>query len=238
MGNPYFQFKQFTVWHDLCAMKVGIDGVLLGAWADVQGCRHLLDVGTGSGLIALMLAQRAPQARIDAIDIEESAVRQTRFNVAASPWANRIRVWHTPLQHFMPDDGTAYDLLVSNPPFFVHSTHTPIRERTQARHADSLPHEELISHAARLLTPQGRLCIILPVTEGERCIGLAANEGLHCSRRTDVHPKPDAPAKRLLLEFSRTATSTRHDTLTIESGTRHQYTPEFTALAREFYLKL
>ena len=100
MGNPYFQFKQFTVWHDLCAMKVGIDGVLLGAWADVHSCRQLLDVGTGSGLIALMLAQRAPQARIDAIDIEESAVRQARLNVSASPWNDRIRVWHRSLQDF------------------------------------------------------------------------------------------------------------------------------------------
>ena len=98
MGNPYFQFKQFTVWHDLCAMKVGIDGVLLGAWADVHGCRQLLDVGTGSGLIALMLAQRAPQARIDAIDIEESAVRQARLNVSASPWNDRYCIWKAPIR--------------------------------------------------------------------------------------------------------------------------------------------
>ena len=239
MGNPYFQFKQFTVWHDLCAMKVGIDGVLLGAWADVHGCRQLLDVGTGSGLIALMLAQRAPQARIDAIDIEESAVRQARLNVSASPWNDRIRVWHRSLQDFTPRDKAAtYDLIVSNPPYFVHSTHTPVRERTQARHADSLPHEELLAHAARLLAPQGRLCLILPVAEGERCIALAAHENLHCTRRTDVHPKPATPAKRLLLELSRTPAPTTRTALTIEDGTRHQYTPEFTALAKDFYLKL
>lgn len=238
MGNPYFQFKQFTVFHDLCAMKVGIDGVLLGAWANTDECRNVLDIGTGSGLIALMLAQRNPQARIEAIDLEENAIRQAEINFAASPWKERLTARHISLQEFAQTPTTRYELIVSNPPFFVNSLKAPAQERTHARHTDSLTHEELISNAQSLLAPQGRLCIILPVNEGEHCMDFAAHKGLHCTKRVDVYPKPGVPPKRLLLEFRSVECRTECSTLTIETDTWQQYTDEFIALARDFYLKL
>jgi len=236
MGNPYFQFKQFTVYHDLCAMKVGIDGVLLGAWANAENAEKILDVGTGSGLIALMLAQRNGNALIDAIDIEKSAVRQAEINIQNSAWKERIKAQHISLQDFASTAQNKYDLIVSNPPFFVNSLKTPAKERTNARHADSLTHEELILLSKSLLAPNGKLCVIFPVKEGNLCRIFAEKSGLFCSRMVSVFPKPEAEVKRFLLEFRTEKTETETSTLTIETAVRHQYSAEFTELAKDFYL--
>ncbi|NDV45743.1 methyltransferase domain-containing protein [Paludibacter sp. 221] len=238
MGNPYFSFKQFTVYHDLCAMKVGIDGVLLGAWADVKNANNILDIGTGSGLIALMLAQRNPDATITAIDIDENAILQSEINIKNSPWGNRIEVGKNSLQDFMLSSTKKYDLIVSNPPFFINSMKAPEDTRTTARHTDTLTHEELITYSKALITPKGKLCIILPINEGEKCIDFAENSGLFCNKKVSVFPKPGSPAKRLLLGFSLEKRERENTHITIESETRHQYTPEFTQLAKDFYLKL
>lgn len=238
MGNPYFKFKQFTVFHNLCAMKVGIDGVLLGAWADVENAKRILDIGTGSGLIALMLAQRNQAAIIHAIDIEESAVRQAEINIQNSPWKDNVELWHVSLQEFAFTTKNKYDLIVSNPPFFIDSLKTPVQERTNARHTAALTHEELITLSQSILTQNGKLCIILPVKEGESCKAFAEKSGLFCSKMVLVFPKPNTEAKRLLLEFGFEKKETELSELTIETETRHQYTPEFTELAKEFYLKL
>ncbi len=238
MANPYFQFKQFTVYHDLCAMKVGIDGVLLGAWAPVDSsANRILDVGTGSGLIALMLAQRS-NAMIDAIDLDEGAVRQTDINVAASDWNNRIRVQHQSLQNFAETQTKVYDLIVSNPPFFISSLKAPDEARTIARHADTLTHEELLKYASELLKKTGRMCVILPVNEGLRCVESAWKFGLYCHQCVHVYPKPKSEPKRLLLEFGFTARETQLSSIEIETAERHQYSAAFTALAKDFYLKL
>lgn len=238
MANPYFQFKQFTVYHDLCAMKVGIDGVLLGAWAPVDSsANRILDVGTGSGLIALMLAQRS-NAMIDAIDLDEGAVRQTGINVAASDWNNRIRVHHQSLQNFAETQTKVYDLIVSNPPFFISSLKAPDEARTIARHADTLTHEELLKYASELLKKTGRMCVILPVNEGLRCVESAWKFGLYCHQCVHVYPKPKSEPKRLLLEFGFTARETQLSSIEIETAERHQYSAAFTALAKDFYLKL
>ncbi len=238
MANPYFRFKQFTVFHDLCAMKVGIDGVLLGAWADIQNTALTLDIGTGSGLIALMIAQRNSTALIDAIDIEEPAVHQAEFNVEQSPWHNRIKVRNISLQDFVPKTKNKYDLIVSNPPFFVNSLKAPLEERTNARHAYTLKHEELILLSKSILAPCGKICIILPVNEGESCADFAEKSGLFCSKKVYVFPKPGKQAKRILLEFCPEKKGTAVSHLTIETEIRHQYTPEFSNLAKDFYLKL
>ena len=237
MPNPYFKFKQFSVFHDKCAMKVGVDGVLTGAWAMVENAVEILDIGTGSGLIALMLAQRS-KAHITAIDINQQAVLQATENVQNSQWENRITVLNTSLQEFALNSTVQYDLIVSNPPFFVNSLKTPVESRTLARHTDTLTHEELIENALKLLTTTGRICLILPVKEGRKCIEFAGSNNLFCTKQVTVYPKPNAEAKRLLLEFGMIKYDTIIDNLLIESEIRHEYSPEFSELVREFYLKL
>lgn len=237
MPNPYFKFKQFTVYHDKCAMKVGIDGVLLGAWANVENCDSMLDIGTGTGLIALMLAQRS-RARVDAIDIDGDAILQAKENVENSPWKDRIHAQKISLQELTTICPKQYDLIVSNPPYFVNSTKTPLENRTAARHTDSLSHEELIQHAKLLLKPTGRLCIILPINEGFQCMEFAATTGLYCNKQVTVYPKPNAVAKRLLLEFSLFPTLKTSSELTIEVAERHHYSQDFSTLSKDFYLKL
>lgn len=234
MSNPYFRFKQFTVFHDRCAMKVGVDGVLLGAWADVSDAARILDVGTGSGLIALMIAQRS-EAVLDAVDIDKGAYDQTLVNVEASPWASRINVFHQSLQDFKPD--FKYDLIVSNPPYFSNSLKSPISERNLARHADALPFQALLEFSCNYLTPKGRLSVVLPVREGEYFVSLAFEYGFHCSKLVEVSPMPHLPVKRLLVELCKMECETQGSTLTIEIE-RHCYSPEFTALAKEYYIRL
>ncbi|MDR3653567.1 MAG: methyltransferase [Paludibacter sp.] len=238
MPKPYFQFKQFTIFHDKCAMKVGIDAVLLGVWASVDKAKEILDIGTGSGLIALMLAQRNPNSFVDAIDIDTNAILQATENVNQSPWPNRISMQQISLQQFALTSKKRYDLIVSNPPYFINSLKAPSESRTNARHTELLTHEELIENAIKLLHPEGRICIILPVNEGMECIDFTLKNGLTCSKRVVIFPKPTAGAKRLLLEFCLQKGQTDVSELVIESEERHHYSPEFTELAKNFYLKL
>lgn len=237
MANPYFSFKQFTVYHHQCAMKVGIDGVLLGAWASVDNCQRILDIGTGTGLIALMIAQRC-DALIDAIDIAPDAILQATENINLSPWKNRITLHEIAVQNYSSELKDGYDLIVSNPPYFVNSTKSPLENRSAARHTDTLTHEELLEHACKMLNPNGRICFILPIIEGQACINYAFKLGLSSTKIVTVFPKPNAPAKRLLLEFSFIKSETITTDLVIESAERHQYSEEFTQLAKDFYLKL
>ena len=217
-------------------MKVGIDGVLLGVWASIGNATQILDIGTGTGLIALMIAQRS-KALITAIDIEESAVLQAKENIENSPWFDRVGVKLASLQEFATSPVERFDVIVSNPPYFVNSLKPPVRNRTAARHADSLTHEELIVYSIKLLNPTGRICLILPVAEGMKCAEFAKSKGLYCSRKVNVYPKPNVEAKRLLLEFKLEEAETTVSELVIEIE-RHCYSPEFTALAKDFYLKL
>lgn len=237
MPNPYFSFKQFTVYHDRCAMKVGMDGVLLGTWCHVGDANHILDVGTGTGLIALMLAQRSA-SRIDAIDIDANAVLQALENIKQSPWPDRIHVEEISLQDYTAKTKLRFDLIVSNPPYFVNSLKTPSIDRTNARHTVSLTHEELILNAVKLLKPEGRICIILPVDEAVLCMKFALSRGLYCSREVKVIPKPDATPKRILMEFRLQLVPKENSELVIESNERHHYSEAFTKLAKEFYMKL
>lgn len=237
MPNPYFKFKKFTVFHDKCAMKVGTDGVLLGAWVDTSNAQSMLDVGTGTGLIALMLAQRSEDKLIiDAIDIDKNAIIQTKENIENSPF-DKIHCFHCSLQQYASICNKKYDLIVSNPPYFSNSLLSPNQQRTTARHTESLAIEEFFMIIPKLLSQTGRVAIVFPYTEKEKLIRLAEAEKLYLIRTTIVYPTPKSAPKRILMEFSNTEKDPFEDKLIIETE-RHQYSPEFTALLKDFYLKL
>lgn len=232
-----FTFKQFAVCQDRCAMKVGTDGVLLGAWVKVEECHRILDVGTGTGLIALMAAQRSA-ADITAIDLDDGAVEQAQENVAASPWKQRIRVMAMDMRKMeveKPD--MLFDALLCNPPFFENSLKCPDAARTMARHTDTLSFDELARSAARLLAPHGELSVVIPYDRAADMTVSAACYGLFVSRKTVVYGVEGARPKRVLMAFAREAASCISDTLTIRDK-EHQYTPEYIRLVSPFYLKM
>lgn len=235
MSNLYFRFKQFTVWHDKCAMKVGTDGVLLGAWAEAEDAEKILDVGTGTGLIALMLAQRNAQAQITAIEIDEAASAQAETNVACSPWASRIQIACKDFSLFQSDD--KYNLIVSNPPYFIDALTCPDRQRSMARHTGELNYELLFSRSAQLLHQQGRVCIIIPAEVEQQVIDTAWKYNLYPSRRLQVITKPGKLCKRVLISFKQQMGECVNETLCIEEA-HHQYTAEYIALTRDFYLNM
>ena len=236
MANNYFKFKQFTVFQDRCAMKVGTDGVLLGAWADCENAKTILDIGTGTGLIALMLAQRSP-AHIDAIEIDQSASEQASENVTKSPWESRISVINKSLQQFTEQIDKKYDLIVSNPPFFQNSLYAPDQNRTNARHNASLEYEDILDASLKLLSNNGTLSLILPYLEGTMFIVKAAGKGLYCVRQTNVLPNPGKTPKRLLLEFAKSKKPLVEQEIIIELNKRHEYSDAYKNLTRDFYLK-
>ena len=237
MAKPFFRFKQFTVFHHRCAMKVGTDGVLLGAWTKPENAEKILDIGTGSGLIALMLAQKCV-ATIHAIDIEPNAVQQARENFENSIWSERMNVEEISLQDFASKSETKFDLIISNPPFFVNSLQTPDKNRSSARHVNELTHTDLLLCAKRLLSKTGRICLILPVNEGLLNIDFAKSNQLYCTKLVYVFPKPDTQAKRVLIEYSLNPITSAISKLEIETNLRHQYSIDFTKLVKDYYLNL
>jgi len=239
MANSYFQFKQFKINQDGSAMKVGTDGVLLGAWADVNGATSFLDVGTGTGLIAIMLAQRTENhSQIDAIEIDSSSYQQAVNNFKDCPWPSQIEAHHASFQDFVSKTTRKYDVIVSNPPYFINSLKAKGESRTQARHTDGLPFDELIEGAKTLLKPEGRFSVILPVTEGDYFIRLARIAGFSLSKRIEVLPNPGKPAKRLLIELTLVDSKTEEDSICVENGQRHVYSPDYIELCKDFYLKM
>jgi tRNA1Val (adenine37-N6)-methyltransferase len=237
MPNNYFEFKRFRVEQGGAAMKVGTDGVLLGAWARLEGMeRRILDIGTGTGLIALMAAQRCPQAHIDAPEIDRQAARQARENAEHSPWPERIQIYHVALQEFVPEDGP-YDHILCNPPFFTGSLKAPDTARSTARHNDVLPFDDLAAAVARLLAPRGRFSVIYPTEEAVVFQEFANGHGLYPVRRLRVRSTPSGAFFRTLTEYSRRPPiSVQEEGLTIElAPLRH--TAEYIALTRDFYLK-
>lgn len=234
MANPFFKFKKFTVYHDRCAMKVGTDGVLLGTWTDVSSSSQILDIGTGTGLIALILAQRCQTAQIKALDIDNKAIEQARENILASPWKENIEPLLQDIRTFVPN--SSFDTIVSNPPYFIQSLKCPDEQRNTARHTDTLDTETLLTKVAELLTPNGRFSIILPAEQTDNLIELASHSGLYLSRHTSVITRPGLPPKRALMEFSKSAVSCQTNELLIELS-RHVYSQEYIELTKEFYLK-
>lgn len=236
MRGKGFTFKQFHINHHRCAMKVGTDGTLLGAWASLpHTCRHILDIGTGSGLIAIMAAQRHTEAHIDAIDIDADCITQAQENADNCPWSERITLHHAPLQEFSPEH--KYDVILSNPPYFVDSLLSPNEKRSTARHTATLRFEELVAGVTRLLGESGTFALILPPAEYERFLS-AARGKLFVARRCDVWSTPTSGTKRILAELQTTppAEPSVADTLIIENDVMC-YSEKYKALTRDFYLK-
>lgn len=233
-----FYFKQFTIEQDRCAMKVGTDGVLLGAWADVSNAQSVLDIGTGSGVIAIMLAQRAQQASIDAVEVDEDAYNQALENVEACPWSERLSVVHASIQDYANEGAHQYDLIVSNPPFFSGGTFSASQDRNSVRHTVKLPHGDLLQAARKLLSKTGRFCVVLPLIEGLRFAELAQTYHLFCTRMTEVRPKADKPVERLLMEFQQDERPVQKDSLVIQHEERNDWTEAYIELTGAFYLKV
>ncbi len=215
-------------------MKVGTDGVLLGAWANVDNTKTILDVGTGTGLIALMLAQRS-NATIDAVEIDASSAQQAIENVNHSRWQNRVNIFNQSFQQFANNNERGYDLIVSNPPYFIKSLKSDEVARTVARHNELLPHADLLKGVSSLLNINGKFAGIFPYVEGNVFVALATEYGLYCIKRVSIYGKTNGPVKRLLLEFSREKTALTEDSLTIRNQ-HGEYTPEYINLTKDFYL--
>lgn len=302
MANPYFSFKQFTVWQEHAAMRVGTDGVLLGAWCDLSSCvsvvipdestdrrqpenvcpadpsqildssnrdqtvwddhvqdereksvcgaqngadaetkkvGRVLDIGSGTGVIALMVAQRTSNAQIDAVEPDSGSCEDALRNFAESPWADRLHLHGVTLQEYVScyAEKVQYDLIVSNPPYFVDSLKAPDPVRNAVRHAVSLPFEELLDGVKTLLAEHGRFAVILPVTEGVLLEKLALERSLHCVRKCLVQTKPGVPPKRVMMEFGRKSVPLHSGLLIMETERHQEFTEEYRRLTRDFYLK-
>ena len=243
MPNDYFQFKQFLVKQGRSAFKVGTDGVLLGAWASVENAGSILDVGTGTGLIALMLAQRTAASIVDtgihivALEIDEESCEQAMDNVRMSPWNQKIKVINRSFQDYSETEPAKFDLIVSNPPFFSDSRKPDKPGKEISRHDTLLGLGEMVSGVGKLLTPEGKFCVILPVEESNKLQKLAGENGLHLYSICRVSPNTNLPVKRNLLEFRRKhVESIEESEMAIERDRRHEYTDAYRELTRDFYL--
>ncbi|CNL03110.1 putative S-adenosyl-L-methionine-dependent methyltransferase [Yersinia frederiksenii] len=231
-----FTFKQFFVAHDRCAMKVGTDGVLLGTWAPVEKARKVLDIGCGSGLIALMIAQRsAPEVEIDGVELEPEAAQQASSNAAQSPWAERVHIYAQDVHQFAESHPHQYDLIVSNPPYFAPAVACRDEARDTARYTGSLTHDALLNCAEKLITKEGVFCVVLPHDLGEELARLAVQQDwfVHC--QVDIRDRPGKPLHRMLLTLSRQPAETQYQHLDLRQS-EGVYSPEFCALISEFYL--
>jgi tRNA1Val (adenine37-N6)-methyltransferase len=234
-----FQFKQFSLEQDQCAMKIGTDGVLLGAWTPIENNPlSVLDIGTGTGIIALMLAQRSSAEQIDALEIDDDAYEQAVDNFENSPWSDRLFCFHAGLDEFVEEPEDEYDLIVSNPPFYTDDYKSDNSQRDLARFADAMPFEDLIEAADLLLSDNGIFSVIIPFKEEGKFIALTKECELFPLKITRVKGTPTTEIKRSLLAFSRTKLdSFPIDELIIETA-RHQYTAEYIELTKDFYLKM
>ncbi len=237
MTKP-FNFKQFTIAQDQCAMKVGTDGVLLGAWATLNHFPFsILDIGAGTGLIALMSAQRSNAELIDALEIDDAAYEQCVANFENSPWADRLFCYHASLEEFADEIDDKYDLIISNPPFYSEDYKSENQQRDLARFADAMPFDHLVDSASKLLSENGKFTVIIPFKEEQRFINLSKNIQLLPNRILRVKGNPKSEIKRSLIEFSFSKTSTEIEELIIETG-RHDFTQDYINLTKDFYLKM
>ena len=235
MPNNFFTFKQFTIRQQKSVFRVGTDGVLLGACANVEGVRTILDIGTGTGLIALMLAQRS-SAEIFAIEPDHDSFIQASENIAASPRRRQVRIFKCRLQDYFPHV-LKFELIVSNPPYFIDSLINPDNQSAAARHNISLTQDDLLEGVVRLLDPAGRLEVIMPYQEGNILIVKALNHRLYCNSVLKIKPVQSSEVKRLILSFSRQKSEVKEQSLIIEKDRRHHFTEEYKTLTRDFYLK-
>ena len=237
MDKP-FQFKQFTVNQDQCAMKIGTDGVLLGAWTSIEtNPFSILDIGAGTGVLALMLAQRSHAEVIEALEIDDSAYEQCVDNFEQSSWNDRLFCYHASLEEFAKEIEDTYDLIICNPPFYAEDYKTKSSQRDLARFQDAMPFEHLLQSVAVLLSKNGTFSVVIPFSEEAKLITLASKLALFPKRITRVKGSPSSEIKRSLLEFSFLKPETKISELVIETS-RHQYTEDYVNLTQDFYLKM
>jgi len=236
--NKPFQFKEFSVNQDRCAMKIGTDSVLLGAWANLDfNPFSILDIGAGTGVLSLMMAQRSPAEVIDAIEIDDNAYEQCVDNFETSPWGDRLFCYHAALQEFTEEIEDKYDLIISNPPFYSEDYKTEDKQRDLARFQDAMPFEHLIEAVAKLLSKAGKFAVVIPYSEEEKLISLASKSNLFANNILHIQGNATSNIKRSLIEFSFRESEILTKKLIIETS-RHQYTEDYINLTQDFYLKM
>jgi tRNA1Val (adenine37-N6)-methyltransferase len=235
--NNFFQFKQFRIHQEKSAMKVNTDGVLLGAWTKLEGAKTVLDIGAGTGLISLMIAQRS-SAYITGVEIEKNAAEEALRNVQNSEWSNRISIQHNSFQEFVKTANHHFDVIVSNPPFFSNSVKNTNPHLSMARHNHMLPFEDIIAGSKKLLGETGILSLILPASSALEFIEKAQNEDLFLIRQTLVKPFPHKEPNRCLMEFSKAQSIQENSSMSVFDESGKEYSEEFKTLARDFYMKL
>ncbi|MCP4551263.1 MAG: methyltransferase [Bacteroidetes bacterium] len=219
-----------------CAMKVGTDGVLLGAWSKIHDEENILDIGTGSGVIALMIAQKC-KANIDAIDIDLKSIEQAVLNFSKAKWSKRLKAIHSTLQNYVKKTTKKYDLIISNPPFFHQSLNSPIQEKNLSKHTNTLSFDSLAYGISQLMKDDGRVHLILPTAEAKLFLHLSLINGLYCTRLTMVRPSPSKPVNRWLIELKKLQENRIEDEIILRDA-NHNFTDAYIALTKDYYLKL
>ncbi len=234
-----FNFKKFSVQQDKCAMKIGTDAVLLGAWCPIDNNPiSVLDIGAGTGILSLMIAQRSNAEQIDAIEIEENAYEECVSNFENAPWSDRLFCFHAGLDEFVDEPEEEYDLIISNPPFYSEDYKTKDSQRDLARFQDALPFEDLIEAADLLLSENGIFAVIIPFKEEEKFIDLCSKVELFAIKITRVKGSHTTPVVRSLLAFKRLELSVLEAEELVIEVIRHEYTDDYISLTKEFYLKM
>ncbi len=236
MPNDTFDFKKFSIKQDKCAMKVGTDAVLLGAWIIPNGSKNILDIGTGTGVISLMLAQKS-SANILAVEIDKQSTEQAKLNVSQSNYFSQIQIENVSIQDLAKKSEKKFDLIVTNPPYFIDSYKSIESNRTIARHSDSLPFEELIDSVIKLLDVKGKFCLILPKNEAGIFRKMAEIKGLYLSKLLRIRTKPDKESeKRHLMQFEFKETEFSESTLVLEENESRNYTQAYKEFTKDYYL--
>ncbi len=236
MGNTYFKFKKFTINQDKTAMKVGVDGVLLGAWVDVDNAQNMLDIGTGTGLLSLMLAQKS-SAHIVAVEIDENACNQAKENVLLSKWSERIEIVNTSIQEFAISSNQKFDLVICNPPYFSASLNSADQQRNIARHDDNLPLDILIASVVKLLVGNGRFSMIYPFDKKNELLNIAKRYKLSPKKILNIKGTEQKKANRLVVELSFGENTCDEKDFVVRNAETNDYTNEYKQLTKEYYLK-
>lgn len=236
MPNTYFQFKKFTIHQDNTAMKVTTEACLFGAWVQTFGARHILDIGTGTGLLTLMLAQKTTsETQIHAVEMDKSALEQAKENISKSPWASRVRIFHQRIQDFQSVEG--YDFIICNPPFFDNHLTSSNIAKNQALHQVSLSFEELLNAVGRLLNPNGYLAVLLPTYEMDIFRKLAHSRGFFPRNQLTVYNRPQKPIFRQIIIFAQQEMEIQREEVLIREDSQ-EYSKAFRELLKDFYLNL
>lgn len=235
MPQNIFRFRQFAIRQEKTPARIGTDGILLGAWAEVEEAKRILDIGTGTGLIALMAAQRNADALVHAVELESASASEAELNFAESPFGDRLQVFQQDLRQFSPPDGLPYDVVLSNPPFFRSAVRPLTESRANWRHQMGMGTEDIFVFCRQWLASAGHLCLVLPVEEGELAIAEGESYGFHCTQKVLVQPSQNKPINRFLLQFSRMECDCQTSQITIQTGGANEYSAEYVALTRGFY---